>query len=90
MDINEKIVCKFRPEMESDRILARLIITNAYRQGGKKYGVKVLSDVLGALDISPAYNKVERNVIKNTIYHDFWELLELSNSVYKDKGGYDE
>lgn len=88
MDINGKIVIKFRPEMESDRYLARLIITNAYRNGGKKYCVKVLTDVLGALDISTAYSKLERDEIKKTLYNDFWELLNLSIKTYK--GGYDE
>ena len=87
MDINGKIVIKFRPEMESDRYLARLIIANAYQQGGKKYCVKVLTDVVGALDMSAAYSKLERTEIKKSIYNDFWELLNLSINY---EGGYDE
>lgn len=87
MNINGKILIKFRPEMESDRYLARLIIANAYRQGGKKHCVKVLTDVLGALDMSIAYSKLERDDIKKSLYNDFWDLLNLS---LEKKGGYDE
>lgn len=88
MDINGKIITKFRPEMESDRYLARLILANAYQQGGKKHCVKVLTDVLGALDMSAAYSKLERDDIKKSLYNDFWDLLNLS--IEKYKGGYDE
>lgn len=85
MDINGKIITKFRPEMESDRLLARLILAQSFTQG-KKHCIKVLTDVLEVVDTSTAYNKVEKEAIKKNLYNDFFDLQKLSTT----EGGYDE
>lgn len=85
MDIDGKIAYQFRAEKESDRLLARLILAQAFTHG-KKHCIKVLTDVLEAVDTSTAYNKVEKEEIKTNLYNDFFDLRNLS----KIKGGYDE
>lgn len=85
MDIDDKIKYEFRAEKESDRLLARLILAQSFTQG-KKHCIKVLTDVLEAVDTSTAYNKVEKEAIKKNLYNDFFDLQKLS----KIKGGYDE
>lgn len=85
MDIDDKIKYEFREEKESDRLLARLILVQSFTQG-KKHCIKVLTDVLEAVDTSAAYNKAEKEAIKKNLYNDFFDLQKLS----KIKGGYDE
>lgn len=85
MDIDGKIKYEFRPEKESDKLLARLIIAHSYTQG-KKHCLKVLTDVIQAVDTSSAYNKLEKEEIKKSLYNDFFDLHKLSMI----KGGYDE
>ena len=87
MDINGKIVINFRPERESDKLLARLIIAQSFKHG-KKHCLKVLNDVLQAVDTSSAYNKVEKTEIIKILYNDYFDLRKLSK--IKNKGGYDE
>ncbi len=85
MDIDGKIKYEFRAERESDKLLARLIIAQAYKQG-KKHCLKVLNEVLQAVDTSSAYNRLEKTEIIKILYNDYFDLKKLS----KIKGGYDE